>query len=88
MSKPDGGRWDDPDYQPTEEELNEPITLEGDPTAEEVAAALMRSARRRHLSKPLLLVVAAAVAVVAAATTVLAQGAQAVHRRSPWPRSP
>ena len=37
-----GGRWDgwdDPDHQPTDEELNEPITV--DATPEELAAAVM-----------------------------------------------
>ena len=36
--------WDDPDYQPTDDELNEPITIDGDPTPEELAATLMRPA--------------------------------------------
>ena len=37
-----GGRWDgwdDPDYQPTEDELKEPVKI--DATPEEVAEALM-----------------------------------------------
>ncbi len=37
-----GGRWDgwdDPDYEPTDEELNEPVAI--DATPEELAAALM-----------------------------------------------
>ena len=35
--------WDDPDHQPTDEELNEPIVIPGieDATPEEVAEALM-----------------------------------------------
>lgn len=42
-----GGRWDgwdDPDYQPTDDELNEPITLDGieDATPEDLAKAIMR----------------------------------------------
>lgn len=42
-SKPVSGRWDgwdDPDYKPTEDELNEPIAV--DATPEELAAALMK----------------------------------------------
>ena len=36
--------WDDPDYEPTEDELNEPIVLEGieDATPEDLAKAIMR----------------------------------------------
>lgn len=39
--------WDDPDYQPTDDELNEPITLEGNPTPEQVAEALMKPSKPR-----------------------------------------
>ena len=41
-----GGRWDswdDPDYTPTEDELNEPIVLDGieDATPEDLARAVL-----------------------------------------------
>ena len=48
MSEPKGGRWDgwdDPDYQPTQAELEEPIALEGieDATPEDLARAIMKA---------------------------------------------
>ena len=50
MTDPRSGRWDgwdDPDYQPTQAELGEPIVIEGieDATPEDLAAALMRPTR-------------------------------------------
>ena len=47
MSKPKADRWDgwdDPNYQPTQAELEEPITLDDadNATPEDVAKALMR----------------------------------------------
>lgn len=40
--------WDDPDYQPTDDELNEPIVLESieDATPEELADAPLKPRRR------------------------------------------
>lgn len=51
MTKPKGGRWDgwdDPDYKPSEDELNEPIALEDaeGATPEDVARAIMRPLKR------------------------------------------
>ena len=52
MAKPDakkpGGRWDgwdDPDYEPTAEELEEPIVIPGieNATPDDIADALMRA---------------------------------------------
>ncbi|MCY3643325.1 MAG: hypothetical protein OXH67_10385 [Acidimicrobiaceae bacterium] len=46
---PDDRRWDGwdvPDYQPTEDELNEPVVIDA-PTPESLGEALMRHKPRR-----------------------------------------
>ena len=46
MTAPKGGRWDgwdDPDYEPTDDELNEPVEI--DATPDELADALLKSRR-------------------------------------------
>lgn len=53
MTAPTGGRWDgldDPDYQPTQAELEEPVTIDAIP--EQVGETLMRTPpkRRSHLA--------------------------------------
>ena len=49
MTDPIGGRWDgwdDPDCEPTEDELNGPVTI-GAPSAEALGEALIRHKPRR-----------------------------------------
>jgi len=49
VTEPKDGRWDgwdDPDHQPTEEELNEPVIIDA-PSAEALGEALIRHKPRR-----------------------------------------
>ena len=47
-------RWDDPDYKPTQAELEEPVTLDDieDATPEAVARAIMRPIKGPTPSRP------------------------------------